>query len=94
MRKFSKKLFPILTVLAMLFIFSNSLSSGEEASAKRGFVVNILSFLFRLVTGEELILNSANLVVVSKIFHVAEFFLFSFCRHILWHLQHGINVII
>ncbi len=77
MKKVLKVLFPILTVLFMLFIFSNSFSSGEVAGAKRGFVVNILSGLIRLFTGEEIEFTEKNLAVVSKLFHVFEFFLFS-----------------
>ena len=79
MKEFLKKLFPILTLLAMLFIFSNSLSQGDEATAKRGFVISILTFLVRLFTGKEISFGPAELAVVSKLFHVAEFFLFSFC---------------
>ena len=82
MKKVLKVLFPILTVLAMLFIFSNSLSSGEVAGAKRGFVVHLLSGLIRFFTGKEIVFGEQELAVVSKLFHVFEFFLFSFFLHI------------
>lgn len=78
MKRFLKVLFPVLTILAILFIFSNSLSSGAEAGAKRGFVVGILQKVFQFFTGKEILFTDASLAVVSKLFHVFEFFLFSF----------------
>ena len=68
-----------LTLLCMLFIFSNSLSSGEEASAKRGFVVNLFSAVLSFFTGKEIEFGAQELAVVSKLFPVFEFFLFSLC---------------
>lgn len=84
-----KKLLPFLTLLAMLFIFSNSLSNGEEATAKRGFVISLLTFLARVFTGKEISFGPAELTVVSKLFHVAEFFLFSFLLSFSIYLKRG-----
>lgn len=78
MKRVLNILFPTLTILALLFIFSNSLSSGAEAGAKRGFVVGILQNVISFFTGKEIIFDEKALAVVSKLFHVFEFCLFSF----------------
>lgn len=79
MEKFLKVLFPILTLLSMLYIFSNSLATGQEASGKRDGVVEVVEEVVEAVTGEEVTFTQANKNVFSKLFHVFEFCAFSFC---------------
>lgn len=65
---------PILTLLTLVFIFSNSLEPQKKAEAKRQEVVDLVQD----ATGSEKNLEEKALALISKCFHVAEFALFSF----------------
>ena len=71
MKRFLRVLMPILVFLVMIFILSNSLSNGTQASTKRDFVVKI-------VTGEKNY-QKISIPVVAKIFHMMEYAAFSAC---------------
>ncbi|MBE6713310.1 MAG: VanZ family protein [Ruminococcaceae bacterium] len=79
MKRYMRVILPVLTFLVIAFIFSNSLSSGAQASAKRGFVVDLVQEIVSAVGGDEPDFSVGGLAVVSKCFHVTEFALFSFC---------------
>ncbi len=68
----------ILTLLSLLFIFSNSLSTAEQAGEKRGTVVTVIESVATGLSGKEVKLNKSQLTTVSKIAHVTEFALFAF----------------
>ena len=71
MKRFLRILFPILALLVIAFIFTNSFSDSLHAQAKRDTVVKV-------VTGSSSFTKQA-LRVVSKIFHTMEYAAFSFC---------------
>lgn len=71
MKRYLKALMPILTFLAIVFILSNSFSDGNDASAKRDFVL-------KMVTGEKSFAQKM-LATVAKSFHMMEYAFFSFC---------------
>ena len=78
MKRVLSFLLPILTILSVLFIFSNSLSSGAEALEKKSFVVETVERIIEFFTGKEIDSHAETLTVVSKIAHVVEFAFFSF----------------
>lgn len=71
MKRCLRVIMPILTFLVIAFIFSNSLSDGNQAEAKRDAVV-------KLVTSEKTYARLA-MTVVAKVFHMTEYAAFSFC---------------
>ena len=68
----------VLTLLSLLFIFSNSLSTAEQAGAKRGTVVEVIESVATGLSGKVVKLNKDQLTTVSKMAHVTEFALFAF----------------
>ncbi len=70
MKRFLRIAMPILTFLLIVFIFSNSLSNGEQAGAKRDFFVKLFT---------EKNLSPRILTSVAKLFHMMEYAAFSFC---------------
>ncbi len=77
MNKIFKILFPILTVLCMAFILSNSMQSAAEAGKKQGAVVEAVENVATKVTNKDVHLTKENTKSVSKMVHVIEFFAFS-----------------
>ena len=78
MKRFFSFVFPILTLLSLLYIFSNSLASEPEAMKKKSAVVKEVEKIIEVITKEEVELDAKKLPVVSKIAHVIEFSAFSF----------------
>ncbi len=72
-----KWILPLLTLLALLYIFSNSLAPRTEAEAKRQEVADAVSSATQVVTGEKTTFDEKDLAFLSKCFHVGEFALFS-----------------
>jgi len=77
MKRFSKICYPVLTGFFTTFILSNSLLSGERASLRTGMVYRLLEGIYRLFFGREASLPQVFTLLVPKLGHFAEFFLFS-----------------
>lgn len=89
MNKTLRIVFPILTVLLMLFILSNSLQSSDLARQKTGAAAAFLQSLVRAVSFGRLELPSALIAFVPKLGHLAEFALFSLFFSFSIHVFHG-----
>jgi VanZ family protein len=78
MKRFFAALLPFLTLLSVLYIFSNSLASEPEAYKKKSAVVKKVEEIVEVITKEEIDWDAKELPVVSKIAHVLEYSVFAF----------------
>jgi len=76
MNKWIKRILPVLTVVSLLFIFSNSLRSGESVQESKNIAVRIAESVLRCFTGREFSLDETS-SIVAKIGHVLEYAVFS-----------------
>ncbi len=77
MNKILKILFPVLTVLCMAFILTNSMQTAVKAEKKQGIVVEVVEKVATKVAKKEVRLSKENTDSISKTAHVFEFALFS-----------------
>ncbi len=77
MNKYLKWILPVLTILSLLYIFSNSLLSNPDAEKKEDRFLSSVEKVVEVVTDKEIDLDRDS-AVPAKIAHVAEYVLFSF----------------
>lgn len=78
MKRLFAALLPVLTLLSVLYIFSNSLENEPEAFKKKSAVVKKVEEIVEVITKEEIDLDAKELPIVSKIAHVVEYSAFAF----------------
>ena len=78
MNKIFKILFPVLAVLCMAFILTNSMQTAVKAEKKQVAVVEVVEKIATKVAKKEVHLSKENSASISKTGHVVEFLLFSF----------------
>ncbi len=77
MNKLLKWLLPLLTVLSLLYIFSNSLLTYSETEKKQDKLLTSVEKVVEAVTDQKIELDRKS-IVPAKLAHVFEYTLFSF----------------
>ena len=77
MNKYLKWILPILTLLSLLYIFSNSLLSDPKAEEKEDKLLTSVEKVVEAVTDKKIELDRES-IVPAKLVHVAEYTIFSF----------------
>ncbi len=77
MKRVIKIIFPVLTILCMIFILTNSMQNFRDAEKKQGAVAGIIENVAQSISKKEVNLTKADNTTISKIAHVIEFSMFS-----------------
>ena len=85
------KILSVLTVLALLFIFSNSLQSDFLVGQRKGRVMKAVETVLEWPTGRDIVFEAAHRVMFAKIGHVLEYCLFSALFTVAVLLPYGEN---